>query len=586
MRSRHLVPPILFALAGPVLGATVTERGLIDSVLTVPSVIMSRVGTLLPESSNVAATFLSPTYQPNLVISEPAQVRVTFLSEGAGYRNTLGYFTFHHDGAAVVIDSRGLVFPNASFANPNLGWGGGQLATGDTVTLRDATGAPRTFAPGEQVGFFLIADGWNGSAVRGWNNDVPNWPTSSPVTNATNRVLTTLDELNPEYGVGLPGSARHVAMVQMAGVEGFLGGADVIVLGFEDIRRDQGSDNDFNDCVFVVHATPETAIASTDIPRYDPVNPDPDGDGVSGLADYFPNDPTRATIARIPASSYYTFGFEDNYPNLGDRDYNDAVIQVAYEQVLDSTGRMVDLYATFHLVARGAGYDSAFGLALHGLSPTTTGTIEMERFSSDGVETRAAPRPLMLGVDAAGAAMLRIDDIFPSTRQALPPAPGHAYSNTEGVLPETSPASVRVAIHFASPMATSAIGTAPYDPYLLVDHAGVPYDVHQAGVAGFPGRPAELPVESGPSAYLDQNGTPWVLLVSYDWRFPLEKKPIDGTTAAYPEFDTWRASAGVQQVTWFKFPYTGGAARVVAPVANASRSRAWTLEPTGAGTGQ
>ena len=74
-----------------------------DSFVSVPSSVTNTIGTILPESSNAGAAYLSQVYSPNLVVSETATVSVTFLWEGAGYRNTLGYFTyrdhpdrFHH----------------------------------------------------------------------------------------------------------------------------------------------------------------------------------------------------------------------------------------------------------------------------------------------------------------------------------------------------------------------------------------------------------------------------------------------------------------------------------------------------------
>ena len=63
------------------------------------------VNQSLPESNNVDANFLNPNYDPNLRFTEDASVSLSFISEGAGYRNSLGYFTFDTDLFADVTKS-------------------------------------------------------------------------------------------------------------------------------------------------------------------------------------------------------------------------------------------------------------------------------------------------------------------------------------------------------------------------------------------------------------------------------------------------------------------------------------------------
>ena len=189
LRLTGPVVGLLILLGASIAEATITETMFVDSKLPIPPEVTKIVGTVLPESSQVGSSYLSNTYDPNLVISETANVFLTFIHEGAGYRNSLGYFTYETDGTGVHIIDRQLVFPNASYANPNLGWGGGKLSTGDQVTLRDGAGLPRVFQPGERIGFFLVADGWTGSAVRGWNEAAPTLPSESPKDNASSRTF-------------------------------------------------------------------------------------------------------------------------------------------------------------------------------------------------------------------------------------------------------------------------------------------------------------------------------------------------------------------------------------------------------------
>lgn len=243
--------------------------------------LLTTVDALLPERSAVNSAFLDYSYNPNLFLQEDSQLGVTFVSEGAGYRNSLGYFTFQDDtfsglsfgdidadGSGIIstneLDSlsgvtTGLVFPNASQSGA-----GGQLVAGDTVVLGGGTTilgddpmhytmeGGTVFEAGTNVGFFVGANAWTGSDVAGWddNTSTRNYYYSVDFLNPENTVDATFDNADAD--------TRHTAMM-------FVDGQTTDVLtSFEDLRRLQG-DEDFNDLVFFVRSSPETAIAQTNI---------------------------------------------------------------------------------------------------------------------------------------------------------------------------------------------------------------------------------------------------------------------------------------------------------------------------------
>lgn len=222
----------------------------------------------LPEGASANPAYLNPIYNPNLYLSKDAQVTLTFLDEGAGFRNSLGYFTYQADTfvglthsdidlngrrgitfseltSAVEGVGGGLLFPNSSRLNA-----GGLLEPGDSIML----GGGEVYSAGTYVGFFLIQNAWrNGQVLSVTDN-------SEPLT------FYTVDMLNPENQAGddlvsssLGPNNRHVAML-------FNGqGQDNIIMGFEDLKRPYG-DNDFNDAVFRLNSNPVEAIAGTNIP--------------------------------------------------------------------------------------------------------------------------------------------------------------------------------------------------------------------------------------------------------------------------------------------------------------------------------
>lgn len=186
----------------------------------------------LPESYPVPdynPHYISSGYDTDILLTDSAEVWVTFVSEGAGYRNVLGFYTYdsaHVPTSAPDPSDITIIFPNVSA----LGSGGG-LQTGDKVKIGN-------FSAGTAIGWVLLANAWNGSVTSGY------WQLYS----------------NPDYNPEANPTLRHhnVLLCDTAN--------ELIILGFEDIRRDYGScDNDFNDAIFYVSANPFSAISMTNI---------------------------------------------------------------------------------------------------------------------------------------------------------------------------------------------------------------------------------------------------------------------------------------------------------------------------------
>jgi hypothetical protein len=233
----------------------------------VDQALVNAIENALPESTDVNQAFLDPAYSPVLPISEDAHLSVTFIDEGAGYRNSLGWFSWSEgvfDGltksdidannsgiisydelTAIEGISADWIFPNASLEGA-----GGSLNTGDSVVINNGD----TSAEGTNVSFFLGANTWNGTDVVGETSGA-----------GERNIFYGLDFLNPEalsvstYGSGgLNEDSRHVAML-FADED-----RSEVILGFEDLIRPYG-DNDFNDAVFIVQADPATALSEANI---------------------------------------------------------------------------------------------------------------------------------------------------------------------------------------------------------------------------------------------------------------------------------------------------------------------------------
>lgn len=235
--------------------------------------LLSDVRTALPERNTVNENFLSADYNPNIRLSEDSHLAVTFIDEGAGYRNSVGYFQFSDNAFDDLVfnnvdsDNSGRVSlselnalngveADILFSNFSESGSGGSLNFGDTLVIGGGSltetdngllmSGGKLFEAGSNVGFFVSANAYTGSGVSGFDE------AGDPNT------FYSLDFLNPEAGAfatidTADENARHTAMMFTDTSK------DSILVGFEDLIRPYG-DNDFNDAIFLVQSDPASAF--------------------------------------------------------------------------------------------------------------------------------------------------------------------------------------------------------------------------------------------------------------------------------------------------------------------------------------
>lgn len=473
----------------------------------IPQSLLNDVSASLPEK--IALPISHPQYlakgnEGAVVLKEPADVWITFLSEGAGYLNAIGYYTYDaQKPPAKVSDISKL---NVIFPNSSLPRSGGGLKSGSKVYLG-------RFDTGQAIGWFLVPNGWSSGKVYGTTVYF-----SDPI-------------LNPEVK---PENRQHTVLLHD-------NLRQLVILGFEDMNRENGSDNDFNDVLFYVTANPPSAIDVTSVPLIDtPL--DDDKDGVTNAFDEFPSDPLRAYTSYYPGKDQYnSLLVEDLWPSLGDFDFNDMVIDCNFEQVTNAKSNIVELFIKLKLRAIGASFKNGFGIQLP-VAATSVSSVTLTD-QSGSVKNNS----LELGQDKAVIiAFENASTLLPSTGgMGANVIPGNGWSE---------PKEIQFHILFTTPQIPANLGSAPYNPFVYVN-GDRSKEIHLAGSiptskasTKFFGQGDDTTYPAISRYYKSKNNLIWMLEVPSSFQYSIEKNDL---SKVYLKFGAWAESGGSLYKDWY-----------------------------------
>ncbi len=475
--------------------------------------LLNDLNAALPEKQPVPTyrpAYLQQTAQTNLVLREEAQVWVTFLHEGAGYRNVLCYYKYQENDPPATpadIDTLYVAFPNVSFVNS-----GGGLVSGNKVSLG-------TFPPGTVVGWALIANGYNGSAVTNGGG-----------------IYYSNANLNPEVN---PANKKHCLLLNDLN-------RDKFILSFEDLNREGSTDNDFNDAIFFVSANPIRAIDMTGIALPTYTTTDADGDGVTDNFDDYPNDATIAFNNYYPAQNTVgTLSFEDNWPSRGDFDFNDLVVDYNINQVTNAQNKVVKIVAQLTTKAIGASYHNGFGFQLP-INPALVASVT-------GTDIRKPVINRNTNGTEAGqskATIIAYDDAF----NRLPWPGGATGVNTTPGAPYVQPNTQTITITLNTPVPSTQLGMPPYNAFIYVNGERArevhlinqpPTDLANTALLN------TVHDNSQPATgryYVTAKNLPFAINIAGPFDYPVEKTVV---TEAHLKFFPWGNSNGTQYKDWF-----------------------------------
>lgn len=505
-------------------GYTTGSNGGVPTNLLSPRDVISNtmlefINASLPEQKPVPVNhpdYLNPNANIDIQITALADVWVTFVHEGAGYKNTLGYYVYDTSNPPTnlsQIDTITYLFPNASFINS-----GGGLRSGDKVLVG-------RFPAGKSIGWVLLANAWNNNGVN-----------SNAQKFFSNKVM------NPESAAY---KQHHVLLYDDIN--------KLFLIGFEDqFRENGGSDNDFNDLVFYVTSNPVTAINTQGVNPIDQPG-DSDGDGVSDVYDRFPNNPALAYLNVFPAANTFgTLAYEDLWPGEGDYDMNDLVLDYQYLVYGNAQNQAVYMDSRFAIRAIGGTIRSGFAfqmpLASSQISGVTGQRMTQNYFSMNGNGTE----------NGVAQAVIPVFD----NAHAISPLPAPYFLNTERATAFRTPDTVSIRVNFVNGVSMNAVGTGPFNPFIVPNRSeggtinwSRAREIHLPGYAATSKANTALFGTSGddtrPGAgkwYKTHRNLPFALHMAEKYEYSLERKSV---LEAYPRFADWSQSGGVNAKDWY-----------------------------------
>lgn len=254
---------------------------------------------------------------------------------------------------------------------------------------------------------------------------------------------------------------------------------------------------------------------------------DKDGDGVPDTMDDYPEDPNKAYNNYSATGEGATHAFEDQWPAKGDYDLNDLVIISKYNAVTNAKNKVVQVRATFSLVACGGDYSNGFG-------------VEFPLSSSNISGLKGAT----LEPNQQKAVII----LFTNMHQEL------AAWNTKPGDQTAPPKNYEVSFDVKDGPQLDAFGT-DYNAFIFNYSGSSRREVHAAGKS--PTALADLSLfgtaddDSDISKgryYVTKKGLPYAITIPGSFDYIIENADI---SKAYLHFAAWAESAGTKFLDWY-----------------------------------
>lgn len=284
---------------------------------------------------------------------EYAQVDLVFLQASGGYHNGMAYYYYPSDKQMAASDFHALpkyvVFPRTTRGHPSVKVSARLQFFGANY---NEAGTDK-FPPGYTIGWMLMPNASfsrYSTSMSSVNNTLKNTYTNKYIY--SNEIANTNGNADTDYpGQPLPGCMTL-----------FDYKSKIVVIGFEDQAYKGGwGDNSFEDILFYASCNPVEAIESI-------------SKAIKQVEEGGSGDPEDNTMVVTedpviePIWSTYTqegtVAFEDLWPEEGDYDLNDMVVEYKTTVTLNQHNEIKEIVDEFKPVHNGASYVNAFGIII------------------------------------------------------------------------------------------------------------------------------------------------------------------------------------------------------------------------------
>ncbi len=254
--------------------------------------------------------------------------------------------------------------------------------------------------------------------------------------------------------------------------------------------------------------------------------------------------PTDQTVTEINLGTF-SYAFEDNWPELGDYDMNDIVVDMNLIKIQNSTNKITKIILKGKLTSVGASKRASIAVQLDGISAKNIKSVTYSRsnlvgsvlkLGSNGVET-----------DQTYAVVTLVDD----AHKAFGVADTPNISTQNG---SYNPVEVMATVEFSTPLDNFTFQELNMFIVNSSQNNSGRGEVHLVGYASTDKIDNAL-IESVKGSKLSAtdpfksvNNEPWGLSVPVSFVYPLESKNIK---SVYPKFESWALSGGAKDTNWY-----------------------------------
>ncbi|MCX6281608.1 MAG: LruC domain-containing protein [Bacteroidetes bacterium] len=239
--------------------------------------------------------------------------------------------------------------------------------------------------------------------------------------------------------------------------------------------------------------------------------------------------------------------YEDLWPEKGDYDLNDLVMYYKFTLTTNVQNKVTDIQIKLYVKAAGASFQNGFGIQFDNLVPGDIASVtgynlkyNYITLSANGTESGQA-KAVIIPFDNTDNVIHRVTPVFFNTVMGAPVGTADT---------------VTLSIHLTTPMLTTALGTPPYNPFLIrnmerVAEIHLPNYVPTTLAQNCPyfGTGDDNTQPGIGRYYKTTNNLPWALNIPVNFDYPWEKVSV---LSAYNYFATWAESGGTLYTDWYK----------------------------------